>query len=379
VNETFPLLDEALESRGAEGVFEVLTRRAREQNDYRLLFETRILQIRHDMGLPLIETNAVLSLEGEQYRAYETRFKEAAREAGDLYLAAGDIPRAWPYFQALGSKERVAEALERYTGGEDLRRVIEIAFQEEVNQQRGFELILANDGVCRAITLFGQIRSFDNRQHCLGLLVRRMHADVISAIRETISGTEGSAPEAETVAELIRGRDWLFEGNSSYIDSTHLTAFLRFTPELEDSRALRQALDLAEYGTHLSEMFHFHGEPPFEDTYGDHAIYLRALLGQDEEAAVAHFRNKAAAPSFPGDTTPAEVFIDLLVRLRRYGEAIDASLEYLPDAGGYGSSCPSVTQLCQMAGDFHRLREIACRSGNLTAFAAAVIQDKAAG
>ena len=69
------------------------------------------------------------------------------------------------------------------------------------------------------------------------------------------------------------------------------------------------------------------------------------------------------------------MFVDLLVRLKRYGEAIDASLEYLPESGGYGSSCPSVVQLCQLAGDFRRLRDIACRSGNLTAFAAGLIQE----
>lgn len=363
---------------GPQAVFDVLINQAREHNDHRLLFDTRIMQARHAMGLPLIETEAVPALEGESLRAYEDSFRKAAREAGELYLAEGDIPGAWPYFQVVGDREPVAAAIEKATGGEQIHRVIEIAFREEVNQRRGFELILEHEGICRAITMFGQVRHRDHRQHCLALLVRRVHADVVAALRETITGNEGTAPESENVPELISGREWLFEGNSSYVDSTHLTVLLRYTPELEDAAVLRLAVELAEYGTHLAEMFHFGGEPPFEDSYGDHAIYLRALLGENVDAAVAHFRRKVTESQFPGDTTPAEVFVELLVRLDRHSEAIEVAEQYLPDAGNYGSSSPSAVQLCQMAGDFGRLREIARGRGNLTAFAAAVLQSNGA-
>jgi hypothetical protein len=174
---------------------------------------------------------------------------------------------------------------------------------------------------------------------------------------------------------LIAGRAWLFEGNSSYVDSTHLSVLLRFTPELEDPESLRMALEMADYGRCLAAMFHFRGDPPFEDTYADHAVYLRALLGESVDRAVAHFRKKATeAISALGDTTAAEVLIELLVRLGRHAEAIETSLQFFPASSANPLSCPSATQLCQMAGDYQQLRNLARERGDLLSFSAAVIQ-----
>jgi hypothetical protein len=386
----FDLLEQTLRSDGPEAVFDRLIRRAREEKDSRVLFGARMMQVRHRLGLPLIETEPVGDLGGVERPAYETAFREAAREAGELLLAAGEIIGAWPYFKAIGEPAPVAAAIENVSPdnvnpdnvnpdnvnqGEKLDRVIEIAFQEGVNPRKGFELILEHRGICSAITWFGYNRDFGSRQLCLRLLVRTLYSQVASALKETIASAEGAAPETDRVAELIAGRAWLFEGTSSYTDSTHLTSVLRFTPELEDAGTLRMALELAEYGLCLDPMFHFRGDPPFENTYHDHAMYLRALLGQDVETAIAHFRQKAGPPAaMGGDTAAAEVFIDLLVQLKRYAEAIQASVEYLPDANSTPLSCPSALQLCQMAGDYARLRSLARQSEDLLGFVAGVIQ-----
>jgi hypothetical protein len=299
---------------------------------------------------------------------------------GELLLAGSDIIGAWTYFKAIGELAPVAAAIEdvnieNANQGENLDRVIEIAFQEGVNPRKGFELILEHRGICSAITWFGYNRDYASRQVCLRLLVRTLYSQVASALKETIASAEGVAPETDSLAGLMAGRAWLFEGTSSYTDSTHLTSVLRFTPELEDTATLRMALELAEYGQCLDPMFHFRGDPPFENTYLDHAMYLRALLGQDVEAAIAHFRQKAGPPAaIPGDTASAEVLIDLLVQLKRYAEAIEASVVYLPDANSTPVSCPSALQLCQMAGDYATLRSLARQSEDLLGFVAGVIQ-----
>jgi hypothetical protein len=220
--------------------------------------------------------------------------------------------------------------------------------------------------------LFGSHRDYASRQVGLRLLVRTLYSQLAAALRETIAGAERSAKSDAGIAELIAGRPWLFEGNSSYVDSTHLTALLRFTPELEDHESLRMAVEMADYGRSLASMFHFRGDPPFEDTYADHSVYLRALLGEQADDAIAHFREKAAGAQ--GDPTPAEVLIELLVRLRRYAEAIEASREFFPESSANPRSCPSAIQLCQMAGDYRQLRELALARGDLLAFSAAVIQ-----
>ena len=340
-----------------------------------MLFGTRLMQVRHRLGLPLIETEPVHDVSDEQRPAYEAAFRDAAREAGELCLSGGDIVSAWPYFKALGEPAPVAAAIENVSGGENLDRVIEIAFQEGANPRKGFELILEHHGICRAITWFGSNRDYESRQACLKLLVRTLHGELVARLKETIAAAEGAAPETASVAELIAGRDWLFEGTSYYVDSTHLASILGFTPELQDAGTLRMALEMAEYGQRLAPMFHFRSEPPFEDIYLDHAVYLKALLGEDVEAAVAHFRRKAAGP--------------LEMRRRHHsGRSADRSAAaagalpggsrglagVFPDASVTPRSCPSAVQLCQMAGDYATLRTVAREREDLLGFAAGVIQ-----
>jgi hypothetical protein len=119
-------------------------------------------------------------------------------------------------------------------------------------------------------------------------------------------------------------------------------------------------------------MYHFRGDPPFEDTYRDHAIYLHALLGENVDGVISHFRAKIDGSLDP--VTGAEVLIELMVRLERYEDAIQASLEFFPDPSQPSMTAPSVLQLCQMAGDHAKLRELARGRGDLVGFAAGVIQ-----
>jgi hypothetical protein len=372
-NAGFDLVEQAFRENGAEAVFESLIRKARAESNYRMVFSVRLMQVRHRLGLPLIDPDPVPKLTEEQRPAYDQACRDAALETGGLFLDSGDIASAWPYFRAIGDKARVAAAIDKVTASEEsVDSVIEIAFKEGVNPRKGFELIIEHRGICSAITWFGYNRDYDSRQECLKLLVRSLYSQVAESLRESIAAAEGSVPATDRVAELIAGRPWLFEGNSSYTDSTHLTSILRFTPELEDQKLIRMALELADYGQLLNEMFHFRGDPPFEQTYLDHAVYLRALLGEDVDGAIAHFRGKIAESGDP--ITAAEVLIDLLVRLRRFGEAIQASLEYFPDPNSASGNCPSVLQLCQMAGDHEKLRSVAREHGDVIGFAAGLIQ-----
>lgn len=371
---SFELLEQTFQTEGADAVFARLLRSAREEKNYRELFSARLLEARHRLGLPLVETEPATQLTGEQRAIYEKAMQDAARETGSLFLNDGDIASAWPYFRAIGEPAAVASAIEKIDGGEDLDRIIEIAYHEGVSPRKGLELVLKQHGICRAITWFGGNPDPSSRRPCLVMLVETLYRELASALRQTIAANEPAVPATDRVAELIAGRDWLFEGNAYYVDSSHLISILRYAPELEDPAAIRMTLEMAEYGSKLAPMFHFRGDSPFEDPYADNAIYLHALLGEQVDAAIEHFRAKAAAPDYPGDTTPAEVLIGLLVRLGRHDDAIRASLDLLPEPHPAQTSCPTALQLCQLAGDYRQMRELARSLNDRVSFVAGVLQ-----
>ena len=65
VGHEFDLLELAFREGGPDAVFERLVRTAREEQGPRDLFAIRVMQVRHRLGLPLIETEKVLDLDDE--------------------------------------------------------------------------------------------------------------------------------------------------------------------------------------------------------------------------------------------------------------------------------------------------------------------------
>ncbi len=374
-DDAFDRIEQALRSGGAEAGFDFLVQKSLEDKNYPLLFEARLLQKRHELGLPLIQTDPSADLPAEKRRPYEETFLQAAREVGGLFLADGNIARAWPYFRAIGETAPVAAAIDKAEPKDDLESIVAIAFQERVHPKKGFELILANYGICRAITCFGQYPDRNGRDDCLRLLVRTLYHEIAENLKRVIAQQEGQAPEAAGIPALIEGRDWLFEGNCYYVDTSHLVSILGLSLDLDDPEMLRLAVDLTEYGKRLGSLFQYKGDPPFEDIYADHGVYLRALVGEDVDGAIAHFRRKVAEsdPSQVG-SGPAQVLVGLLARLERYEEAIEVSLEQLRDLDSSQLACPSVLQLCQLAGNYDRLRQIARQQGDIVSFAAGALQ-----
>src|SRR5262249_34230897 len=150
------LIDRALQSGGPEAGFEVLAGKAVEDKNFPMLFEVRLLQKRYALGLPLIQVDDTAPMPPETRREYDKAFIDAAREVGALFLKEGNIPRAWPSFRAIGETAPVADAIAKFEETENVEPIIEIAFLERVNPYKGFQMILSNYGICRAITSFAQ-------------------------------------------------------------------------------------------------------------------------------------------------------------------------------------------------------------------------------
>ena len=381
----FDAVDQALSGDGPAAALERLVAWCDERGDARGLLDALLLKARHELGLPLVQVGPLADIGEPKRSQYEDRYVEAIRRVGRKLLDAGDVVGAWPYYRVLGERDEIIKALEAYTpsgepGDETLGQVVDVAFNQGVHPRRGFELILDHYGACSAITAFEHLPPDEpTRAAAADRLVRNLHDHLVANLRADIARRGQPLPsEGTSIGGLVEGRDWLFADDGYHIDISHLGAVVRMAPLLTDSATIALAASLTDYGRNLSERHRYAGDSPFEDTYADHAVYLRALLGEDIDAAIGRFRAKLppvedSAPDEERftDPIPAQVLVRLLVRLGRFDEAIEVASEHLAGLPDSALGCPNVAQLCQMAGRPDRLAQLAREHGDLVHYLAA--------
>ena len=375
----FEELCQALSLEGAKSAIDRLCVVLEERKDYGALFYALLLRKRHELGVSLVPTGPAQELPESVHGPYEDAIRHAARLVGGRYLEQGDIPRAWAYFRMLGEPGPVADALERHQPGEgeDIQPLVEIAYHHGVNPRKGFDWILERYGICNAITTAGGFDPAlgpDVREYCVRRLVRALYGELCQRLEAEILRKEGAEPSAKNLPDLIAGRDWLFEDESYHIDVSHLSAVVQMSIELAGGAELDLARELCAYGTRLSPRFLYPGEFPFEDQYRDYGIYLSALAGDDPEQALAHFRTKIERGDPEGDgTRAAEVLVNLLSRLGRGRDALIVARQHLASVEPRRLQCPGLTELCQRAGDYRALAEIAREQDDPVHFLAGLI------
>ncbi|MCS7168722.1 MAG: hypothetical protein RMI91_10935 [Gemmatales bacterium] len=367
---------------GPEAAVARLIRELEARRDYTGYFYALILAKRLELGLPAVQSRFDSQVPEPLAEPYEQGIREAARQAGRLALAVGDVAAAWPFFRMIQEPQEVARALEHLepTEPEQCQQLIQIALYEGANPRRGFEWVLKHYGICNAITTFAQGFSApqEDRIACLKQLVRALYQELRERLVWDIQQREGSSPPAEaSVRELIRGREEiLFSDDYAHVDTSHLSSVVQFAYYLPVCEELQLAVELCEYGTHLNPRLQYPGDPPFERTYHDYLIYFRTLLGAEVEAGLEHFRQKAeqADPTQVG-YYPAVVYVGLLERLGRHREAVEAYSRYLVhcDPQQLGN-CPSIYELCEKLSDYRPLVDIAQRRGSLVDYTAGLIQ-----
>ena len=115
--------------------------------------------------------------------------------------------------------------------------------------------------------------------------------------------------------------------------------------------------------------------PPFDNIFEDYEIYLRAVLGDDIERAVNHFRGKIdSSDPYEVGTAPAQTLVKIFAQLNRFDDAIDVYQRHLKDSDPSYLNCPNPSQLCDMSGNYDRLRSLAREDGDLLSFTAATVQ-----
>ncbi len=372
-------LQTTLDTQGAVAAIDRLCADLKERKEFSSLFYALLMKKRHELGVSPVATGSNQDLPAEVHQPFEDGIREAAVTVGNLCLEEGNIPQAWGYFRMLGETGPVYQALDKFQPkqDEDAHPLIDIAFHQAVHPRKGFDWILERYGICSAITTLGGGEvpfGPDVKGYCVKRLISTLHGELMERLKAEIAHKQGFAPTGSSIPELIAGRDWLFADDCYHIDISHLSSVVQMSTQLEACPELKLARELCAYGKGLSPRFQFNSDPPFDKQYHDYDAYLSILTGEDVEGGLAHFHKKAAEadPETVG-SFPAEVLVNLLLRLDRPKEALAVARKYLAALGEQRLSCPSIVDLCKQTGDYQVLAEVAREQGNLVNFVAGII------
>lgn len=381
---TFDQLPARLADGGAAAVFETLTAELKAEKKYHELFDVLLMKTRQQLGLPVILPGSIDDLDEPLRSQVEEAYLAGCREVGTLLLEEGRLREAWMYLRPVGDKQLVAAALAKLTPNEEnMQDLIEIGLHEGVAPALGYGLVLQHYGTCNAITTYeGSIagRPRADQQACAQALLKHLYAELTANVRSDIAKQEGREPAETTLAALVAERDWLFGENNYHVDTTHLAATVRFTRVLEEPQLVQLAHDLTEYGRRLSKQFQFAGDPPFADVYLAHGFFFAAQLGQQVDEAVDYFARQAREADIQEvGAGPAETYVALLARLKRYDEAIAASVELLPQGMRTSGLAPNLLELSRLAGNYEPLMQVCRERGDLVSFTAGMLERAKAG
>lgn len=386
----FDQIQTTLQSEGPGAAVDRLCQQLREAREYHSLFYALLMKKRVELGAVPVPTGPAQDLPAEMHTEYEEAIRAAAREVGGLFLQAGDLPQAWVFFRMIDEPGPIREALDRLQPGpdDDVQPLVSIAFYEGVHPTRGFDWALERFGLCSAITTVGSgemPHPDEVRQYCIRALARALYGELRARLaaeveaRFSIAPPEASEPHDApgVVRKLIKDRDWLFAEDTYHIDTSHLSSVVQLAMQLKPCPELALARELCAYGAKLSGRYGSSEDPPFENGYADYDVYLAVLAGDDVEKGLDHFRKKAAEadPEEIG-TYPAEVLVNLLLKVDRGPEAVRVARRYLSNTGGRQLTCPNLNELCQRFGAYDTLAEAAKEQGDAVHYLAGLIAAK---
>ncbi len=374
----FDTLKSEFAAHGADAVLSRVVDQLRAEKKYHELFEALKMQVRRKLGMPIATAEGADSLSEAKRNELEEGLIAACREVGTLLLKEGKVREGWMYLRPVGDKAEAAKLLAEVVPGEDnTEELIEVTLHEGIDIGRGFGLVLESYGTCSSITTYDSSlarRPRKEQEPAAKLLLHRLHTDLVGSVKVDIARQEGSQPKEKTLKELIADRDWLFQENSYHIDTTHLASTTRIARNCSDPADLRLALDLTEYGKHLSTQFQYQGDEPFAETYPSHSLYFQALLGENVEEALAYFKNKAEMLDPQYHTMIAsETYVDLLARIGRYKEAVAAAIALSKPGIQPVGIAPSLLELADKAKDYSAVLEYCQGRNDTLGYAAALV------
>ncbi len=347
------------------------------------LFDLRLLEQRHKLGLPLEQQTALDDVPSPAREQLEQSYLQACREVGRLLLDRGQASEAWAYLRPAGEKTLVQQWLERAVPDEEhAEQLIELALYEGVDAERGFAWLLAHRGTCNAITeldaLAGRLSVKDQRA-CAAVLVRHLHAELLQNIQGHLQRLERTVSETDSIESLLAEHPDLLADGAYHVDTSHLATTVRFarslcSPSLAEPKLLALAIDLAIYGSQLAKDLQYPDQPPFEDLYRTHLLLFRARVGEATEPAVEYFRQQAETVSMEHYGSGAiETYLLLLARIGQPELALEESARLVPAGALLSAHSPTLLQLAEESGCWDRYLEICEQRADAVGFAAGLL------
>jgi hypothetical protein len=374
----FDRLKTALAKSGPTAAIDDLIAELRRAEDFSGLFYALLLKKRVELGVSPFPTGPASELPPHTHEPYEQTIREAGRHVGNIYLQRGELPRAWTFFRMLGEPGPVKDALAKLDPkpDDDIYPLVEIAWQNGVLPEKGFDLVLDRHGICSAITMVGGSDLSSNaalRDYCVGRLVRALHEQVVERLRNDLAARGVTVPEVASIPRLVEGHPELFGEDAYHIDTSHLSSVVQMSTHLPPGPELDLARELCEYGRHLSPGLQGNNDPPFEENYTDFLAFLDVVAGIDTDRNLERFRAKAERDFAEGITYSAQVYVNLLVRANRLKDALAAAKRYLLREDERNLICPGVSDLARRLGDYGSLADAAMARSDAVQFLAGLI------
>jgi len=350
------------------------------------LFDLRLLEQRHRLGLPLEQRAALDEVPMPQREKLEQAYLQACREVGQLLVERGQAREAWTYLRPAGETDLLREWLSRTELKEDnADELIELALYEAIDAERGFAWLLAHRGTCNAITEFDSLAgnlSIADQRACAAVLIRHMHAELLDNLRGHLTRLEKPASESDSIVTILAAHPDLLADGAYHIDTSHLSTTVRFARALfsggqPEPKLLSLMIDLATYGSQLAKDLQYPDQPPFEDLYRTHLLLFQAATGADTEPAIDYFRQQAETVSTEYYGSSAiEAYLILLALVGQPELAMGEYARLVPVGQSLSAHAPSLLQLARQSGAWDRHLEICEERDDAVGYAAGLLARK---
>ncbi len=376
--------DELTQTTSASGPMAAANQLAeflRSTEQYPELFEALKIQRRLELGLSAVALDTDPTLTPAQAEAIERGLLDGCREVGLHLMRKGRIQDGWLYLRPVGDFAAIRDAVkDLQVDSENIEDFLQLFVQEGVDVTRGVQLSLEHRGTCNTISMMESIVSRLGRkdqQAGAGALVRHMHDELITSVRNDLERRDGGCPPGETLASILAQRPDLLREGAYHLDTTHIASTVRLARVLDDRVELALALDLCRYGRELGPGYQYPSEEPFGELYLMTGYFIEALLGEKVEPGLHQFLRKAESldPEAHG-TVAIETYADLLARIGRYDEAIAFLIKRMPAGMRPYGIAPSLLELSCLAKNFGPMMEQSKARNDIIGYAAALLQSK---